>query len=474
MTSGTTVTIDVGTTAIKLFLYQAKQVIYQQEIQLTTYSETNGKSYQKPDELLNSLRTGLQALLQQTASPIDYIAVSTAMHSLLPVFEHGYGEILIWSDKQAADSVAAFKKTSFSQQVYEKTGTPIHYMSPFSKLLWIKEEAPFSLPVKKWIGLKELITDFFTGEYLLDYSTASATGLFNSIIMDWDDEILDFLKIKREQLPQLVDTDTILDIKNYRKSDLGLRNETKLLIGASDGCLAAFAGYLNTGLQTSITLGTSGAVRKLSSTRQLDSKGTTFCYYLKKDLWVCGGPSNNGGTVLEWVSRLFFDTPATLFEHLDSILDTVPIGSNGLQFLPYINGERAPLWAPHINGTFQGITTTHGRSDFIRAVIEGMLLNLKFIMETNQISDEEVSINGGVFRHAKLAQLAADILGKDCLLSIQNEPGFGLLGLLDSSLEQHATPSFQLIKKDEERTEQYQLIYKAFAEKVDTYRDSYL
>lgn len=472
MTDTTTVTIDVGTTAIKLFLYQQEQLIDQEEIRIQTYSDATGKVYQKPEEVLKGLRTALLSLIGRTAASIDFIALSTAMHSLLPVFEHGYGDILIWSDKQAASTATAFKKTRFSQQFYEKTGTPIHYMSPFSKLLWIKQEEPFPLPVKRWIGLKELITEFFTDNYLLDYSTASATGLFNSLTLDWDDEILEFLAVKRTQLAQLVDTNAVVDIQKIRKKELGLSRHTQLLIGASDGCLAAFAGYLNTGLHTSITLGTSGAVRKLSTKRELSPDGATFCYYLKKDLWVIGGPTNNGGTVLEWASNLFFDNPTALFKHLDTVLDIVPIGSNGLQFLPYINGERAPMWSPSINGSFQGVTTAHKRNDFIRAVVEGMLLNIKIIMEANHVTDEEVSINGGVFKHTELAQLTATILDKQCLLSTHNEPGFGLLGLLDDDIVHRAVPTFQVIEKEAEQAQKYHAIYNQFLKAVSAYKET--
>lgn len=474
MTTHTTLTIDVGTTAIKLFLYQGAQLIHRQEHRIKTYTEADGKVYQKPEELLETLHTSLLALNEETKRTIDFIALSTAMHSLLPVFDHGYGDILIWSDQQAASTVNTFRKTAFSSLVYEKTGTPIHYMSPFSKLLWIKETHPFPLPVKQWIGLKELIADYFTGEYILDYSTASATGLFNSSTLDWDDEILAFLAVNRTQLAQLVDTDTVLPIEEHRKQALGLNSHTQLLIGASDGCLAALAGYLNTGLHTSVTLGTSGAVRKLSTKRELDPNGKTFCYYLAENLWVCGGPTNNGGAVLEWVSNLFFDDSTTLFDQLGNVLSSTSPGANGLQFLPFINGERAPMWNPFVKGSYQGITMTHRRSEFIRATVEGMILNLKMIMETVEISDEEVSINGGVFRHTELTQLTANILGKDCLLSAHNEPGFGLLGLQETDLKTSSNPSFKLIKKDNEQVQLYQSVYQHFIHSVITYENRHL
>ncbi|MGL4696104.1 gluconokinase [Enterococcus larvae] len=474
MMVGTSLTIDIGTTAIKLSLYQEKQLIQQKECRIQTYIEPDGKVCQHADELLESLETTLFSFTADERRNIEEIALSTAMHSLLPVFEDGYGEILIWSDKQSADTVAAFKQTAYSQRFYEKTGTPIHYMSPFSKLLWIKQTQPFHRPAKKWVGLKELITAFFTGDHILDYSTASATGLFNSLTMDWDDEILKFVSVNRDQLPKLVDTTTLLTIPSGKKAELGLDEKVKLLIGASDGCLAAYAGYLNTGLRTSLTLGTSGAVRKLSEQRQLDPDGQTFCYYLKENLWVSGGPTNNGGIVLEWLSQLFYDDSTALFDHLASILKNTPIGSNDLLFLPYINGERAPMWNPYIEGSFQGITMQHNRNDFIRAATEGILLNLKMIMDANQVTDKEISINGGVFRHEAFTQLTANILGTECLISNHNEPGFGLLGLLSKDLNEQLTPSFQLIKKENEQVEQYQAIYERFVEAITSYTTHHL
>ncbi|MBL1230394.1 gluconokinase [Enterococcus sp. BWB1-3] len=461
----TIVTIDVGTTAIKFTLYQNHNQILTTELRIQTYTEKSGKKYQKPLEILDLLQTGIHSIIEEYPYPIHYIALSTAMHGLMPVYEDGScGELLIWSDNQAAETAAAFRKSALSQSFYEKTGTPIHYMSPFSKLLWLKETEQLPDNVIKWIGLKELVSNFFTGEYYLDYSAASATGLFNSLVLDWDNEILTYLSISRRQLPILVDTNTILALSDETKKALGLSPQTQLLIGASDGCLAAYAGYLNTELSVSLTLGTSGAIRKITADRELDSEGKTFCYYLKKGLWVVGGPTNNGGTVLEWLSKLFFNHPTAIFEHLDSALEASSPGAEHLLFLPYINGERAPMWEPFLTGSYQGITALHGQNEFIRAAVEGLLFNLKAIMDASPFPDQEISINGGVFRHPALSQLTADILGKDCLLSANNEPCFGLLGLINQKALPQSDTNCQYIKKDTKNESQYLSFYHSFLE----------
>ncbi|MHC5215523.1 gluconokinase [Enterococcus sp. LJL128] len=471
MSDSSVLTIDIGTTAIKFSLYQGKNLIEKREARIQTYTGENGKIYQKPEEILTQLKAGITAFSKLELKSIATIALSTAMHSLLPVFKDGsYGELLLWSDSQAAASTAAFKKLPFSREVYQKTGTPIHYMSPFSKLLYFKQQDILQNNVGKWIGLKELVVSYFTGSYCLDYSTASATGLFNSLDLDWDQDILSYVSIEREQLAELIDTDVLLPIQLETKQQLGLASNVQLLAGASDGCLAAYAGYLNTGLTTSITLGTSGAVRQLTNKRQLDKNGQTFCYYLKKDLWVIGGPSNNGGAVLEWVSNLFWENPTTLFDHLNLILKETSIGADGLTFLPFINGERAPFWNSFFKGSFQNITMTHNRKHFVRAAAEGILLNLRMIMDANQIEEDAVSINGGAFRHEELAKLAGAIFGKDCLLSTNNEPGFGLLSLAKQTFTAVPFTSFQRIKKNNELASAYQDIYENFLTKIEQYK----
>ncbi|MFW3589252.1 gluconokinase [Vagococcus fluvialis] len=458
-------TIDVGTTQIKFTHFINKKEHLANKFKVNTYYEKDGKVYQKPAEILESIKEGIEFFVNEKQI-IDEIYFSTAMHSIMPVYERNTKEeMFIWLDQRSSKWVEAFKKTEKASEFYQKTGTPIHEMSPFCKIGYAKDKKKFN-DVKQWIGLKEYLMDFFTNQLVVDYSVASATGLFNSLTKEWDEEILTFLEIEEEKLASLVDTNWSTTISSEIAKELQLSPATKIFVGASDGCLASLGSYAANGTVNTVTIGTSGAVRKLSKTRELDPSGQSFCYYITDEYWVVGGATNNGGKVLEWTSDLFYSSDS-VFNHLDDILKKSPIGSRGVQFLPYISGERAPLWTSNVTGEFLGLRLGHDKEDFIRSVIEGILLNAKWIGEIINLDKRAISLSGGFFEDDLLVELAADILGRKCLISSYTEPSYGLL-CLTSSLTDFRVLNSESIFYNEENNQLYEEYYQKFVKTVKT------
>ncbi len=131
----------------------------------------------------------------------------------------------------------------------------------------------------------------------------------------------------------------------------GLKPEVEVMCGASDGCLAAYAGYISTGIRNSLTIGTSAAVRKVSETTVFDRQKQNFCYYLQDDLYVVGAPSNNGGCVLAWAKETLSEDPDAFYHYLPQVMEESPIGSNGLRFSLFKRGA-GTFWTNEITGGF--------------------------------------------------------------------------------------------------------------------------
>ncbi|NBK09800.1 gluconokinase [Enterococcus asini] len=418
--------IDIGTTAIKLGVVQENELLYTSDLPLKTYGDDRIK-FQKGDELLAALTAGILAIPAWMRQQIAIISFSTAMHSLMP--DDGKKQIFLWSDLQAASAIDRFKQTNLAIRFYEISGTPIHAMSPFAKLLYFQETKQYPAEIH-WYGIKELVMQHFTGKPFIDYATASATGLFDLREKQWSKEILNYLGIKATQLAPLADTTQTFEMLPEIRTLFDFSHEIQVVIGASDGTLAAYASYYSTGRTASLTIGTSAAVRQITKKIQLDQKKQNFCYYLKEDLLVSGAPSNNGGIVLAWAAEQVSADPAVFYETLPDLLtDTTP-GANNLRFWPYLNGERAPYWSNEIKGGFYDLTLQHTRADMVRSVIEGMLLNIRQLVEL-VAEGEELSVSGGFFQTAALGKLAADIFGTPCYYAPQNEPIFGLYYLLE-------------------------------------------
>lgn len=421
--------IDIGTTNIKLSYYVNRQLIKEQSQPVITYYEDRGKVYQKPSDILEAIIRGVR-LLELVDLDLTQIALSAPMHSIMAVCDSLEEERLyIWSDNQAAEWVKEFKKTDIAQLFYEKSGTPIHPMSPFAKIAWFKQSWPNFTEVSQWLGIKEWLMYQLVGHNVVDYSIASATGLFNIHRLEWDKDILSFCGITTDQLARPVDTDAVFEILPEMAQRMRLTPGLSITIGASDGCLASLASFIATGETTTVTLGTSGAVRKLSDEMILDSQGRTFCYYLNRNYWVVGGATNNGGQVLDWAGKMFFEDVTAFYSQIDQILTQTTIGANNVLFYPYLNGERAPLWDANATAKFDGLKVTHTRYDMLRAVIEGIIFNLKLIADLIRVNDEPIILSGGFFNNKNLIQLTANIFGNDCVASKYNEPSFGALCL---------------------------------------------
>lgn len=449
--------IDIGTTAIKVGVIAAGEFVYQQALPVQTFYGEKGAKYQSAQELLTEIKQGINSIPVDLRSKIKTVSFSAPMHSCWPVTTgQKSDQIFIWSDTQAQEVISDYQGISQAQDFYLKTGTPIHPMSPFAKIKCFRESSQYAATTK-WYGIKELVLQAFTGIARIDLATASATGLLNIHSLQWDTEILTELAIDVDQLAELVDTTAQFTIVPKLAAELGLSEEVVVVAGASDGCLAALAGYQTTGIANSLTIGTSAAVRKVSPTIELDSVQQNFCYYLQADQYVIGAPSNNGGNVIAWASQQFAQSAEKFHAEIPAILAQSPVGANGVKFMPFLNGERAPYWDADKTAGFTNITVKNTRADLIRSVIEGMLLNLHQLTDLVAVRNR-ISISGGVFHSLVLQQLTADILGLDCWLSDANEPIAGLYILLTGQ-PLHATVATREIKFNPQVHQQYQKLY---------------
>jgi gluconokinase len=394
--------IDIGTTNIKAVLFDDN---YQEIENISTPIQTmyNGDfAEQDIQEIVDVVFSSIERLNNKDVSHVSF---SSAMHSIILGSNDlcPYTKNVIWLDNRSKDLIDSFKKQANGLSFYHKTGTPIHAMSPFAKLLWYKENTSLLSKDVRIFGIKEYIIYKLTGEFVEDYSIASATGLMNIHSLRWDKDILDFIGIREEQLPRLVDTKETFSALNY---------SFNVVVGASDGCLVNVGvGALSKG-QTTLTLGTSGAVRMTVNQPVLDPHGRTFCYYVKENTYVIGGAVNNGGNVLTWLGRVFYKSIEEMFEDLPDLLDRTKEGSNGLVFFPFLYGERAPFWDANLTASFVGLTHNHTRDDMVRAVIESVLFNLKHvleILESNSCKSNELYISGGVLQNLDILDLLVGI-----------------------------------------------------------------
>jgi gluconokinase len=410
--------IDIGTGSVKAVAVDLAGDSFGDYQQHYSFSAPEpGYHEQDPEQIWNAFTASIKGVIKKTGAQPLAVSLSSAMHSLIAVDENGnpLAPMMTWADNRSAEVAVRLRATERGMLIYKATGTPLHSMSPLCKLIWIRENNPeLFKKTHKFISIKEYIWHKLFNEFIIDHSMASSTGLFDIVQLKWHEDALELAGLTQAVLSTVVATD-------YHKSGAALdflNPDIVFVSGASDGCLANLGSMAIKPGIAAMTIGTSGAVRIASNKPLPNREAMTFSYILDKDTYICGGPINNGGVAMQWWLKNIAGPNPTLkdYEDLFSKIAHVPAGSNGLIFLPYLTGERAPIWDSESCGNFFGIKLQHTQADFSRAVLEGICYAMRDVLDAVQQNAEpiiQINISGGFTKSEVWVQTLADITGKN-------------------------------------------------------------
>jgi gluconokinase len=412
--------VDIGTTSAKAVAFDTDaRELGRGEAGYPLLEPEHGQAVQEPavvvDATLASIRAATSAAREQGAR-IAALSFSGAMHSLVGLDAQGRAltPLVTWGDMRATEQAERLRAEH--PELHDRTGTPLHPMSPLPKLVWFAEHEPETFSaVRRWAGIKELVVARLTGTWAVDHSVASATGLLNLRELDWDGEALAIAGIDAEALSPLVPTTHRLELEAAPAADLGLEGDMALIVGAADGPLANLGvGAVHHGV-AACSIGTSGALRLMVERPVVDPQRRVFCYALLPGHWIVGGAINNGGAVLRWAGEaLAPDLGPHAEARLLELAGDVRAGSEGLLMLPYLLSERAPHWSTVARGAYIGLTRHHDRGHLVRAALEGVCLQLAVVLASVRDAGNEVReirATGGFARSDLWRQMLADALG---------------------------------------------------------------
>lgn len=419
--------VDIGTGSVKAVAVDLQGRSFEMCQQYYGFNVPQpGFHEQDPDEVWQAFIRAIAGIVAKMGAQPLGIGLSSAMHSLIVVDKscNALAPMMTWADARSADIAKRLHTSQQGMDIYTATGTPIHAMSPLCKLIWIKENNPALFgKAYKFISIKEYIWYRLFNEFKIDESIASCTGLYNIHRYGWHEEALKLAGISDEKLSATVRTDYI---KYYDGQLLDfLQAGVPFIIGASDGCLANLGAMANKPGIAVMTIGTSGAVRIASNKPLQDVNTMTFSYILDRSTFICGGPINNGGIALQWwlknnsVSGLDEDD----YESALAQIADVPAGSNGLLFLPYLTGERAPIWDSESCGVFFGVRLSHDNAHFSKAILEGICYAMNDVLSAISVHGvfvEQINVSGGFMKSKLWLQMLADVTGKK-LVIVHNE-----------------------------------------------------
>ena len=424
--------VDIGTTSTKAVLFSENAlVICSHHVEYPLYSPTPLTAEQNPDEIFDAVLKAIKGVMDQsqiTPNQLSLVSFSSAMHSVIAIDHAGQPltQCITWADSRSKKWASYIKNEQNGLEIYRRTGTPIHPMSPLTKITWLVNEFPDLLEkTKKFISIKEYVFHKLFNQFVIDYSMATATGLFHLEKLEWDEESIAIAGITEDYLSKPVPTTYILSgMDTSYAMKMGIQADTPFVIGASDGVLSNLGvNAIDPGM-VAVTIGTSGAIRAVTDKPVTDEKGRVFCYALTDKHWVIGGPVNNGGMTFRWLrdelassevetaKRLGIDS----YEVLTQIASNVAPGADGLLFHPYLAGERAPLWNPDARGSFFGLGLHHKKEHLVRAVLEGVIYNLYTVLLALQEligEPKRIRATGGFARSALWRQMLADIFNQE-------------------------------------------------------------
>lgn len=405
--------MDIGTSGARAFAYDDDYTIRAHSSRpVRTVAGSDGASWQSWPELRSSAIDCIRQVTKDGNVRVRALVLSGTASCLVPTWPDGVevrtGEVLLWSDTRAAAEQR--EVADIVAQSYPRTLCPGHVSYWPAKLRWLGRRYPGEKELMKFAGAKDMLFELLCKEPWTDPMTAAATGVFDSLGWDWDEELLEACCVRKDQLPLVRDATSSAPICPEEAKALGLPPGTPVVLGGMDGPLAQLgaAGWDET--IATCTIGTSTAFRMATGARIADPLRRAWCYPVSPGLWVVGGAGSNGGNVMEWVDHLV--GRGALGEVLREAL-ALPIDPR-LLFLPYLHGERSPLWRDDLRGAIIGLGAHHGRLDIFRSALDGVamaLTELAAAVSDHVQAPAHVRLTGGFLQEEAWVQLVTDALG---------------------------------------------------------------
>lgn len=420
--------VDIGTEGCKVILFNLKGEslarayhTYRIDVPQPSWAEQNALLW------WNGVKKSISTVLSKKGvdrEQIVCVGVTGQSPVLVPVDKHGNPlmNALIWMDRRAIKQ---------AHEIENIVGVADDASMNLPKALWLKEERPgIFLRTHKLLQTTDFIELKLTGKFVTDWLDAS---MFHYSVSRrrWPEQLLNQLKIPVEKLPEVSPPVEIVGTVTERAArETGLKKGTPVAAAGIDAYMAMVGvNALAVNSVCEIT-GSSTCFMVPSHRRIYDPRGRVHCekFPLLPNIWITWGMMSTTGASLRWF-RDNFGFPKESYKNMDAEAEKVSPGSDGLIFLPYLMGERSPVWDANARGVFVGFSLNHSRSQFIRAILEGCALGIRHNLETIEklgAQIHEIRSCGGAAASKVFNQIKADVTGKPIIVPKEIEaPAMG-------------------------------------------------
>jgi xylulokinase len=471
--------IDLGTSSVKVVLVDKKGTVSGEAVREYELIQTQaGYSEQNPEDWITQTLSAVAELTEkESISPqsVKGISFSGQMHGLVLVDANcrSLRPAILWNDTRTTPQCQEIVDV-LGESLLDITKNKSLEGFTLPKLLWVKQHEPeiyekacaFVLP-------KDYVRYRLTGALHMEYSDAAGTLLFDVTNKEWSEEICNAFSISATLCPELVSSyECVGTLLPDMASAMGLAEETKVFAGGADNaCGALGAGIVNDGAAL-CSIGTSGVLLSYEANKEQDFRGSLhFFNHAKPNSFYLMGVTLAAGYSLSWFKNTF--AKEKKFEEMLQGVSSVPIGSNGLLFTPYLAGERTPYADSNIRASFIGMDGSHSFDHFARAVLEGITFSLRDSLELMRTVGKKeinkiISIGGGAKNELWL-QMQADIFNAT-VVNLTSEQGPALGAAIIASV---GCGWFDTFEACTDTFIQYEKEFSPIPENVIVYEDVY-
>ena len=423
--------IDIGTSGCKIAVFDAQcgKAVCTVTEEYPVYYPKPGFVEQDPDDWWSAVCRGTKRLIAENPiDPADIAGVGVDGQSWAAIAVDRDGKVLarnpIWMDTRSEAICKRLDDTIGADEIFAVCGNPLKAQYTTGKIIWYKEHIPEIYGrINKILQSNSFIVYRMTGVISQDVSQGYGLHCLDIRRRRWDQGMSASLGIDASVLPEISACHEVVGtITHDAAAMMGLQEGIPVVAGGLDAaCGTLGAGVLHTG-QTQEQGGQAGGMSICMEDCHADPR-LILSFHVAPDRWLLQGGTTGGGGAMRWVNEHFGyeerlkarEAGRSPMVFLDELAQTVSAGSQGVVFLPYMAGERSPIWDEKAKGVFYGLDYSKTKAHMVRAVMEGVAYSLRHNLEAAYSAGASVSTMrsvGGSANSQFWAQMKADITGK--------------------------------------------------------------
>lgn len=421
--------IDIGTSSCKVAIFDRNgKAICTESESYPVYYPASGQAEQDPEDWWKGAKAALRRIFAAgNIRPEEIASIGVDGQSWAAVAMSADGQSLthspLWMDTRAAAICRKVEKRIGAERIFQVAGNAFQSTYTTPKVLWYRENLPeIYEKTDKILSCNGYIVYRLTGEMTLDLSQGYGWHCFDMRHGKWDKEMARELGIPLSFLPEIFPCDRIVGkVTKEAANETALLEGTPVVAGGLDAaCGTLGAGVLHPG-ETQEQGGQAGGMSICLEEYQADP-GLILSFHVVPGRWLLQGGTTGGGGVLRWFEkefgayeRMLAGKEGSSFDQLGEEAAEAPPGSDGLVFLPYMAGERSPIWDPKAKGVFYGLDFSKTKGHLIRACMEGVAFALRHNLEVAEAAGARAEIlrsMGGSANSTIWTQIKADVTGK--------------------------------------------------------------